>query len=146
MAAYFEISRSEAQRVKAVAQLDPTVAQDILNADKRPAEEVIYTIANRPPQEQAEAYKRYGHLTVATVRKLEHLEKAEAPAGKVTGPGRPRNFTFAVRDEAFDVTHISTALTPAQWKKKGGARAFWKAIQQLVNSREMQDRLESELS
>src|SRR5439155_7781523 len=48
VAKYFEISRTEAQRVKAVANLDPEVRDDILKMEKRPAEEVVFTIANRP--------------------------------------------------------------------------------------------------
>ena len=90
--------------------------------------------------------KRYGHLTVAAARKLEQLEKSADTPAAVTAAGRPRNFVLAVRDEAFDITYISTALTAQQWKKKGGARAFWKAVQQLVNNRELQDRLDKDLA
>jgi hypothetical protein len=48
VAKYFEISRTEAQRVKTVANLDEGVKEDILKAEKRPADEVVFAIANRP--------------------------------------------------------------------------------------------------
>lgn len=144
VAGYFDISRTEAQRIKAVEQLDPLLRDEIVNADFRPADEVVVEIANRPPEEQREAYKQYGHLTVAEVRKL-LKEQRTPPAVKVSSAGRPRNFVLAVRNEDSDITYISTNLTPQQWQDKGGAKAFWKAIQGLVNSREIQDRLQADL-
>lgn len=144
VAAYFEISRTEAQRLKVVAQLDTSVGQDIINSDRRPADEVVFAIANRPQHEHREAYQRFGHLTVAAVRKALAAENGKAE-GKVTGAGRPRNYVFAVREEGSDITYISTALTAKQWKDKGGARAFWDAMRTLVNDRALQERLDKDL-
>src|SRR5207244_896830 len=45
VAKYFEISRSEAQRVKVVADLDPGGREDIIKAEKRPAAAVVVAIA-----------------------------------------------------------------------------------------------------
>ena len=83
-------------------------------------------------------------MTVAEMRR--HLkEERTPPAIAVTGPGRPRNYSFAVRTEGSPITYISTDLTPLQWKHRGGAKMFWKAIQALGNSREVQDRLKEDL-
>lgn len=144
IADYFEISRPEAQRLKVVSTLDPKLAQEIINADRRPADEVVFHIANRPPQEQREAFKRYGHMTVSDMRRA-LTEERSPPAAKVTGAGRPRNYVFAVRTDESPLTYISTELSPLQWKHRGGARAFWKAIQELGNSREVQARLKEDL-
>lgn len=144
VAGYFDISRTEAQRIKVVAQMDPDLSREIINAPQRPADEVVFEIANRSPEEQREAYAQFGHMTVAGMRRL-LKEQRTPPAAKLTGPGRPRNFVLAVRNEESGITYISTNLTPQQWKDKGGAKAFWKAIQTLVNTREIQDRLQSDL-
>jgi len=146
VAAYFEISRTEAQRVKVVSQLHPEVAQQIINSDKRPADEVVFYIASRPPEEHADAYQRYGHLTVATARRLYQQEKESPPISPVTGSGRPRNYVFAVRAEQFDITYISSGLTAKQWKAKGGSKAFWDALRALVNNKDIQDRLNADLA
>jgi hypothetical protein len=145
VAAYFDISRSEAQRLKIVATLDQTVAQDIINGEYRPADEVIVAIANRPPEEQRTAYKQFGQMTVAEVRKFLKTEMPTPPESKVTGAGRPRNFVLAIKDEGAAITFISTGLTPAQWKRRGGAKAFWEEIRNLVNRKEIQDRLKDDL-
>lgn len=144
VAAYFDISRSEAQRLRAVSQLDPKVAQQIINADRRPADEVVYLIANRPGEQHQDALRRYGHLTVAGARKLLAQERSK-PEIPVTGAGRPRNYVLAVKSDDAAITYISTAYTPQEWKRRGGAKAFWKSIQELVNRREIQDRLVDDL-
>src|SRR5712691_12477491 len=74
VAKYFEISRTEAQRVKAVANLDPGVRDDILKSEKRPADEVVFAIANRPPEQHRDAFRQFGHLTVSALRKIQPLE------------------------------------------------------------------------
>lgn len=145
VAAYFDISRPEAQRLKIVANLDRTVAQEIINGDYRPADEVIVAIANRPPEEQHQAYKQMGQMTVAEVRKYLKAEHPTPPESKVTGAGRPRNFVLAIRDEGAPITFISTGLTPLQWKRRGGSKAFWNEIRKLVNRKEIQDRLKDDL-
>ena len=145
VAAYFEISRTEAQRLKVVAQLDEQVAQDIINSDKRPADEVVFAIANRPLEEHRKAYDEFGHLTVAAVRKLLKEEESRGAGVKVTGTGRPRNYVLPVRDEESNITYVSTALTPQQWKRRGGSKAFWESIRKLTHSREIQDRIQSDL-
>lgn len=145
VAAYFEISRTEAQRLKVVAQLDDKVAQDIINSDKRPADEVVFAIANRPVEEHRKAYDEFGHLTVAAARKLLKEEEGRGATTKVAGPGRPRNYVLPVRDEDSNITYISTALTAEQWKRRGGAKAFWESIRKLAHSREIQDRIQSDL-
>jgi len=63
----------------------------------------------------------------------------------VSGAGRPRNYVFPVRSEDSDVAYIATSLTPQQWRDRGGARAFWDAMREIVNSRELQDRLRQDL-
>jgi hypothetical protein len=145
VAAYFDISRSEARRIKTVANLDDAIAQDIINAEERPADEVVYLIANRPPEQQREAYQRFGHLTVAAARKIAAFEQMGKPDKPVAGAGRPRNFVLSVQDEESPIAYISTSLTAHEWKRRGGAREFWKAIQALGNDRAFQDRLTDEL-
>jgi hypothetical protein len=145
VAAYFEISRTEAQRLKVVAHLDHSVAHDILNSDRRPADEVVFAIANRPPEEHRKAYDEFGHLTVAAVRKLLKEEERTETRTKVTGAGRPRNYFLSVRDEDSNISFITTALTPEQWRRRGGAKAFWESIRKLAHSRELQDRIRSDL-
>lgn len=146
VAAYFDISRTEAQRLKIVANLDQKVAQEIINGEYRPADEVIVAIANRPPDEQRTAYKEMGQMTVAEVRKFLKESRPTPPESAVTGAGRPRNFVLAIKDEGAPITYISTGLTREQWKRRGGAKAFWKEIQNLVNRKEIQDRLGEDLS
>ena len=145
VAAYFEISRTEAQRLKAVSQLDPNVAQEIVNSDRRPADEVVFAIANRPAEEHHEAYKRFGHLTVTAVRKLLKDEDGGRAETKISGPGRPRNYVLSVTDEDSNIAYISTSLTRDQWKRRGGSRAFWESIRTLAHSKELQDRISSDL-
>ena len=145
VAAYFEISRTEAQRLKVVAQLDDGVAQDIINSDKPPADEVVFAIANRPLEEHRKAFDEFGHLTVAAFRKLLKEEEGRGTAAKVTGPGRPRNYLLSVRDEESNIAYISTALTPEQWKRRGGAKAFLESVRTLAHSKEIQDRIRSDL-
>jgi len=145
VSAYFDISRSEAQRIKAVSQLDPTISQEIINAERRPADEVVYMIANRPPEEQREAFQQFGHLTVAAARKIAGFDQPGKPEKPVQGAGRPRNFVLSIHDDDLPIAYISTGLTAREWKRRGGAKAFWKAIRELVNRREIQDRLTEEL-
>jgi hypothetical protein len=145
VAAYFDISRTEAQRIKTVAKLDDDVARDIVNAERRPADEVIFLIANRPPEEHRDAFERFGELTVTAARKLAGLEQPGKPEHKLTGPGRPRNYVLAVKDEDIPIAYISTDLTTQEWQRRGGARAFWDSIRELVNRRDLQDRLTDDL-
>lgn len=145
VADYFDISRQEAQRLKIVATLDRRVAQDILNADHRPADEVIVAIANRPPEEHRSAFRQMGQMTVAEVRKFLKEDRPTPPESKVTGAGRPRNFVLAIRDEDAPIAFISTGLTPLQWKRRGGAKTFWAEIRKLVNRKDVQERLSDEL-
>lgn len=132
IAGYFEISRSEAQRLKIVAQLDNTIAQEIINADRRPADEVIFHIANHAPEEQADAYNRFGKKTVAVVRRMLEQDQDKS-ASHVTGAGRPRNLVIGVRDEESDIAYIGTTLTPQQWKHQGGAKAFLRSLRALCD-------------
>lgn len=145
VAAYFDISRSEAQRLKVVAQLDEQVAQEIINSDRRPADEVVVAIANRPPNEQRAAYDSFGQLTVTAVRKLLKKESPGIPAAKVTGPGRPRNYVFAMHDDDALVSYISTPVTALEWQRRGGAKAFLKALHELLDRKDVQERLTKEL-
>ena len=145
VAAYFDISRTEAQRIKAVSQLDPTISQEIINAEKRPADEVVYLIANHPPEQQREAFEQFGHLTVAAARKIAAFGQPGKPDKPVQGIGRPRNFVLSIQDEELPIAYISTGLTPQEWQRRGGAKAFWTAIQQLVNRKDIQDRLIDDL-
>lgn len=147
VAEYFEVSRTEAQRLRIVAQLDEKVAQDILNADRKPADEVIFHIANRPVHEHRDAFERFGQLTVAAVRKIQQADTDSPSEGQVTisGAGRPKNFVLAIRDEGTDITYISTALTAKQWKRRGGAKAFWKTVRELASNKDVLERLEEEL-
>lgn len=142
VAEYFQISRSEAQRVQAVAGLDEDVAREIQRAERRPADEVVFTIANRPREEHRDAYRRYGHQTVAAVRALERsMSPTQAQA---IGPGRPHNYVFRV-GEGSPFTCLSTALTPQEWQRRGGAKAFWNAVRDLVNDKSVQERIERDL-
>ena len=143
VAGYFDISDTEAQRLKVVSQLDNDVAQRIINAERRPAEEIVYLIANRPVHEHDEALRRFGHLTVTGARRM--LAEEKKAGTQVSGAGRPRNYVFPVRSEDSDVAYIATSLTPQQWRDRGGARAFWDAMREIVNSRELQDRLRQDL-
>ncbi len=147
VAAYFEVSRTEAQRLKVVSTLNEEVTQDIVNAENRLADEVVYLIANRPPDEQRDALKKYGNLTVAAARELSKMEKrTEQIAAPLGGAGRPRNFALHVSMEGSPITAIYTSLTPQQWKQKGGAKAFWELLRKLVHSKEVQDQLKDDLS
>jgi hypothetical protein len=145
VAKYFEISRTEAQRVKTVANLDPGVRDDILKADKRPADEVVFTIANRPPEEHRNAYKQYGHLTVTSLRKIQQLE-SPAPTTQISAAGRPRNFTLTLSAGESHIATITTHLTQKEWKRQGGSRAFWFALKKLSGQPEVRDRLHDELN
>lgn len=145
VAAYFDISRQEAQRLKIVANLDRKVAQQIINGEYRPADEVIVAIANRPPEEHHQAYKQMGQMTVAEVRTLLKEQRPTPPESKVTGPGRPRHFVLAIKDDDAPITFISTGLTALQWKRRGGAKAFWEEVRKLVNRNEIQERLKEDL-
>jgi hypothetical protein len=145
VAAYFDISRSEAQRIKAVSTLDREISQEIINAEKRPADEVVFLIANRPPQEQRHAFEQFGRLTVAAARKVAAFAEPGKPEKPIQGTGRPRNFVLSIQDEDLPIAYISTGLTAQEWKRRGGAKAFWKAIQQLVNRKDIQDRLSDQL-
>lgn len=145
-ATFFNISRTEAQRLRVVADLDEKVAQDILNSDRMPGDEVVFTIANRPRDEQRDAYDRYGHLTVAGMRQaLKEQEGRSKPDATISGPGRPRNYVLAVRDDEAPITYISTSLTPREWKRRGGAKAFWQAVRQLASRRDLLERLDHDL-
>lgn len=146
VAAYFEVSRTEAQRLKVVSTLDEKVSQDILNSDRRPADEIIYLIANRPPEEQRTAFERFGNLTVSAARELakdeKKQEKLEAP---MQGSGRPKNYSASIRIDGSPIMSISTSLSPQQWKKRGGAKAFWEAVRKISHSKELQERLKDDL-
>jgi hypothetical protein len=145
VAAYFDISRSEAQRLKLVSQLDEQVARAIVNSDRRPADEIVVAIANRPAHEQRTAFERFGDLTVATVRTLLKEESPGKPAGKVSGPGRPRNYVFAMHDDEAPVTYISTAVTAQEWQRRGGAKAFLRSLREVLDRKDVQERLTKEL-
>jgi hypothetical protein len=145
VAAYFEVSRTEAQRLKVVSTLDEKVAQDILNSEKRPADEIIYLIANRPPEQQREAFKEFGSLTVTAARTLAKEEKSQKLEGAIQGSGRPRNYSVSVRIDGSPIIAISTSLSAQQWKKKGGARAFWECLRKISHSKELQERLKDDL-
>ena len=145
IAAYFEISRTEAQRVKIVAQLDNDVAQVIINSERRPADEVVFLIANRPVHEHKEAFKRLGTLTVAAARRFYQGENTGKAAGLVSGAGRPRNYVLSMRDEESDLAYIGTALTPQQWREKGGSDAVLAALESLLKDPAFRDRLEADL-
>lgn len=142
-AGYFDISRTEAQRLKVVSQLDNTVAQRIINSDRRPADEIIHIIANRPVHEHEDALKRFGNLTVSAARRM-LLDEKKADT-KVEGAGRPRNYVVSIRDDECDIAYIATSLTPQQWKERGGARSFWEAVRKVAHSSELQDRITSDL-
>jgi len=144
IAAFFEISRSEAQRLKTVAELDEKVAQDIINSEKAPADEVVYLIASHPVHEHEQAYERLGNLTVQGARKLLKQEKHKADT-KVKGAGRPRNYVVPVTDEQSNIAYVATGLTRDQWRSRGGTKAFWEAIDSFRGSLEVRARLAKDL-
>lgn len=144
IAGYFEISETEAQRIKVVAQLDAKVGQEIINSGSRPADEVIYLIANRPPEQHRQAYEKFGGLTVTAARKLLKQDES-SPKAKITGAGRPRNYFVSVRDEESGIASISTSLTAREWKRRGGAKVFWDELRALANDRDFQERLQRDL-
>jgi hypothetical protein len=145
IARYFEISETEAQRIKVVAQLDEKVAQDILNSGMKPADEIIYLIANQPPEQHREAYEKLGDMTVAAARRA--LKEGDRQSeSRVTGSGRPRNYYLSVQKEDSPIAYVSTTLTAKQWTKRGGAKAFWEEVRHLVNDRRVQERLQEDLS
>jgi hypothetical protein len=146
VAKYFEISRTEAQRVKAVANLDEGVKEDILKAERRPADEVVFAIANRPVEEHRDAYRRFGTLTVTALRKFQQLENKEAPVNQITAAGRPRNFSLSLSAEESPIATITTHLTPKEWKRQGGSRAFWHALKKLAGTEEIREKLREELN
>lgn len=147
VAKYFEISRTEAQRVKVVANLDPHVREQILKAERRPAEEVVVTIANRPVEQQAEALRQYGHLTVAALRRIQQLEgpKNDVPK-QLSAPGRPRNFSLHLTAENSPIATIQTNWTANEWKRRGGARAFWHALKTLASDPKLRQNVNENLS
>ena len=146
VAKYFEISRTEAQRVKTVANLDPTVRDDILKSEKRPADEVVFTIANRPPEQHRDAFRQFGHLTVSALRRIQLLESGQTEAPQVAAAGRPRNYTFTLSAEESPIATITTHLTPKEWKRQGGARAFWFALKKLEGNPQVRERLHDDLN
>jgi hypothetical protein len=145
VAKYFEISRTEAQRVKAVANLDPAVREDILKMERRPADEVVFTIANRPVDQQRDAYRRFGSLTVSALRKIQQLESPKVPPALLPA-GRPRNYMLSITDDECEIVAISTRLTPQQWKRRGGARAFWHALKKLPGDSELRQKIHDDLN
>jgi hypothetical protein len=145
VAKYFEISRTEAQRVKTVANLDPTVRESILKSDRRPADEVVFTIANRPQEQQKDAFRRFGHLTVSAIRRIQQLEEGTSAKKHLAPPGRPRNYTLSIGNEDCPIATVSTILTPQQWKRRGGARAFWSALKALIGDKEARERVHKDL-
>lgn len=147
VAKYFEISRTEAQRVKAVAALDETVKEDILKQERRPAEEVVFAIANRPVEEHRDAYRRFGALTVSALRKIQQIERSGDAATTVSAaPGRPRNFSVSIDAEQSPIATITTHLTPKEWKRRGGSRAFWHALKKLADTPDFADRIRADLN
>jgi hypothetical protein len=146
VAKYFEISRTEAQRVKAVANLDPAVRDDIFKMERRPADEVVYTIASRPVEQQRDAYRHFGHLTVSALRKIQQLESPKLSAAQPVAAGRPRNYTFSIADEESPIATITTRLTPQQWKRRGGPRAFWHAVKKLAGTPDLCEKIHEDLS
>ena len=145
VAKYFEISRTEAQRVKTVANLDPGVRDDILKSKKRPADEVVFTIANRPPDQHRDAYRQFGHLTVSSLRRLQQGENAKTQAPKLSAPGRPRNYALSIPSEESPIATITTHLTAREWKRRGGARAFFHALKKLATNAHVRQRLHDDL-
>ncbi len=146
VAKYFEISRTEAQRVKVVANLDPQVRDKILKSERRPAEEVVVTIANRPVEQQAEAFRQYGHLTVAALRKFQQLESPKNDASQLAAPGRPRNFSLYINADNSPIATITTTWTAKEWKRRGGARAFWQALKTLAADPKVRQNVHDNLS
>ena len=110
-----------------------------------PADEVIYEIAKRPPPEQRRAYEEFATLTVQGLRKRLQREEEAKPDTKVEGRGRPRNFTFAFKDEATPFTFIGTARSARDWQEKGGATAFLNALRKMTYHPEVQKQLKREL-
>lgn len=146
-ARHFQISKPQATRLRVISQLDESVGQEMINSDKLPADEVIYEIANRPAPEHRQAYQRYGTLTVGGLRKLLKHEKSSRPDSKAVGKsGRPRNFTFALKDESSPFTFISTARTPNEWKERGGAKAFIAEVMKLMMRHDVREQLKRELA
>jgi len=97
--------------------LDPAVAQEIINADRRPADEVVFFIANRPRGAQGRL-RAVWHLTVAAVRKLDK----DGQSGRLASPsralaGRATTSSSSAMKNA-DIISLSTTLTPMQWKAK----------------------------
>lgn len=145
VAKYFEISRTEAQRVKAVANLDPAVREDLLKMDRRPADEVVFTIANRPVDQQRDALRRLGTLTVSALRKLKQIETAPTSFKQLPASGRPTNYTLSIGDEESQIVTITTRLSAQQWKTRGGARAFWHALKKLSGTPAVREKLHDDL-
>lgn len=145
VAKYFEISRTEAQRVKAVANLDPEVRDDILKMEKRPAEEVVFTIANRPVEQHRDAYRRLGSLTVSALRQMKELQSAPTPQISAAA-GRPRNYSVTLTAEQSPIATITTHLTPKEWKRRGGSRAFWHELKKLPGIAEVRGEIHDELN
>ncbi len=147
VAKYFEISRTEAQRVKVVANLDPQVREKILRAERRPADEIVVNIANRPVEQQAEAFRQYGHLTVAALRRIQIIDSTTKNLPKqLSTPGRPRNFSLHITAENSPIATITTNWTPKEWKRRGGARAFWHALKTLAGDPKIRQNIHDNLS
>ncbi len=143
VAKYFEISRTEAQRVKTVASLDESVKEDILKDERRPADEVVFAIANRPVEEHRDAYRRLGSLTVSALRKIQHIEAPRVQELPVAG--RPRNYAITFSSEECPIASITTRLTPKEWKRRGGTRAFWHALKKLQGENDVRQQLHDDL-
>jgi hypothetical protein len=143
LAETFQISPTEAQRIRTVTRLEPAVEQRIKEANNKPADEVVAMIAAFPPEEQMTAYERLGALPVSQARAVLKDERTSGDAPAT--PGRPRNYVYLVRDPDSDIVAIHTRLTPEQWKAKGGTNHFWQSVQKIGHSREHQDRLKDDL-
>ena len=147
VAKYFEISRTEAQRVKTVANLDPVVREDILKLDKRPADEVVFSIADRPVAQHRDAYRRFGHLTVSALRQMKQVESGPVQSPQIgAASGRPRNYSLSLTPEQSPIATITTHLTPKEWKRRGGSRAFWHELKKLSGIAEVREQIHDELN
>ena len=58
----------------------------------------------------------------------------------------PRNYSLNFSSEECPISSITTRLTPKEWKRRGGARAFWHAVKKLQGEADVRQQLHDDLN
>ncbi|MFO0945622.1 MAG: hypothetical protein U1D30_06720 [Planctomycetota bacterium] len=116
IAAYFEISETEARRLKVVARSTKRSLRRSSKQEKG-GDEVNPAIANQPPEQHRDAYERFGDLTVAAAAAPQARKTRRPPRSRSSG--RPRSYVLGIRNEESGIAYISTTMTAKEWSRRG---------------------------